>query len=100
MDEMTGFPPLTSLLDLTHDQLKDGRRLARLTTEELARRVGVSRRNIVKIEGSEHGIESAAFGTIRSIVRELTQEGVQFLPDGTVARKSGPSGSDLPDARA
>jgi transcriptional regulator with XRE-family HTH domain len=96
MGEMADLTPLPSLIDLRHHQLKDGRRLARLTAEEMAQRVGVSRRSIMKIESSDDGLATAAFGTIRKITLELIQAGIEFLPDGGVVRRGEPSDPPRP----
>ena len=93
---MADHLPFPTLVDLRHHQLKDGRRLAHITGDEMARRIGVSRHNIVKIEGSEQAFEKAAFGTIKKIVVELVRAGIEFLPDGGVVRKGEPASPPRP----
>jgi DNA-binding XRE family transcriptional regulator len=95
---MADFLPFPTLVALRYHQLKDARRLAHITGDDMARRVGVSRQSIVKIEGSEQAFEKAAFGTIKKIVAELVRAGIEFLPDGGVVRRGAPAEPPHPAA--
>lgn len=57
--------------------LRAARALVGLHQQELADRAGVSRQVIVRIEGSERGIQLSAIDKVR---KALQREGVVFLP--------------------
>jgi transcriptional regulator with XRE-family HTH domain len=74
-------------ISLTPAQIRDARRLAGLSADDLGRQVGISRKSVERFETSAEGLEKAAFGTVKRIVLALEAAGIEFLPDGGVTKR-------------
>ena len=81
------------MIRISVEQIKDARNLLRLTQEELSEMAGISTRQFQRIVADQSTLEKTAHGTIVRIVEALEEAGIEFLPDGTVKKRSGGGGS-------
>lgn len=71
------------------EQIKDARNLLRISGEEFCEMVGIGRRTLQRIEYDQESMERTAYGTIIRVVEVLEEQGIEFLADGTVKKRSG-----------
>jgi predicted transcriptional regulator len=74
---------------LTKDQIRDGRALLRWSARKLGEEASVGLATIQRLEADDEAVDAAKFGTIKRIRKALEDGGIEFLPDGSVRRRSG-----------
>lgn len=74
---------------LTRDQMRDGRALLHWTAQELAEHSGIRRETIYRLEAGKLDIEKSSMKTVKAIKEALEKGGIDFLADGSVAKRKG-----------